>query len=133
MSSFPLIFVENTTNKLRLGSCWFVLTCVGLVLTCVDSCQARVDLCWLVSDSCWFVLTRVGLVLIRVELVLIRVDSCWVVLILVYYNRLALDFLTKLCILSKCDWMNVFSTCDIIIVKQVWKCIEKVQKTSENS
>ena len=43
------------------------------------------------------------------------------------------DFLTKLCILSKCDWMNVFSTCDIIIVKQVWKCIEKVQKTSENS
>ena len=26
------------------------------------------------------------------------------------------DFLTKL---WKCDWMNVFSTCDIIIVKQV--------------
>ena len=25
------------------------------------------------------------------------------------------------------DWMNIFWTCDIIIVKQVWKCIRKVQ------
>ena len=32
-----------------------------------------------------------------------------------------------LCILSKCEWMNLFSTCDIIIVKQVWKYIRKVQ------
>ena len=38
------------------------------------------------------------------------------------------DFLRTLCIHSKCDRMNIFLTCDIIIVKQVRKCIEKVQK-----
>ena len=41
------------------------------------------------------------------------------------------DFLTTLCILSKCDWMNFWQTRDIIIVKQVWKCILKVQKSWE--
>ena len=58
-----------------------MLTLVGLMLICVDSCRTRVDSCRTRADSCW---TRVGLVLIcvdscqaRVGLVLIRVDSCW--------------------------------------------------------
>ena len=29
------------------------------------------------------------------------------------------------CILSTCDWMNIFQTRDIIIVKQGWKLLEK--------
>ena len=54
------------SSRTLFDLCWFVLTCVGLLLTRVG----LVDSCWLVSDSCWFVLNRV-------RLVLIRVDSCW--------------------------------------------------------
>ena len=69
-------FVSFSWSRPVLNSCCFMLTHVGVVLTCIDSS-------WLVSDSCWFVLTCVGLMLIRVDscvgLVLICVDSCWLV------------------------------------------------------
>ena len=61
-----------------------MLTRVGHVLTCVDSCRTRVDSCWFVLDSFWFVLTRIGFVSHSCWLVLIRVDSCWLVLILAH-------------------------------------------------
>ena len=62
-----------------LHLCWFMLTCVGLLLLCVDSCSTGVDLCWLVVGSCWFVLTCVGLVVIQVHSCSTRTDSWWLV------------------------------------------------------
>ena len=71
----------------------------------VDLCRTCVDSCWLVSDSYWFVLTRV--------------DLCW-------YSCIRIDLIAFKHLVTM-DWMNIFWTCDIIIVKQVWKCIRKVQ------
>ena len=68
---------------------WFVLTCVGLVLTFVR----------LVSDSCWFVLTHVRLVLTRVRLVLTRVDLCW-------YSCIRIDLILRRCGLNR--WCFLF-------------------------
>ena len=58
-----LKFWEESYLGPVLDSCWFVLTRVELVLTCVGLVLTHLDLCWLV--------------LTRVRLVLIRVNSCW--------------------------------------------------------
>ena len=89
-------------SRLVLGSCWFVLTRVGLMLVRVDV-LIRVRLVLIQVDLCWFVLTRA--------------DLCW------YLNRLDLNIYTcfKLSIRAQkqCHIFSIWTTfnnpCSVLI------------------
>ena len=113
------MFLESTTDKLRLDyvyimfsifcgfglvldSCWFMLTLVGLVLTlvelvliCLDSCRARVRLVLIRVDSCR---TRVDSCQTRVDSCWFVSDSCWLVSDSWWFVLTRVDLCWYLCI-----------------------------------
>ena len=56
LSFLLAIFFSFSWSRPVLDSCWFVLTCVELVLIRVDLCRTCVGWYWNRVDSCWLVL-----------------------------------------------------------------------------